>query len=115
MCKSAPSAQARGMAGRGNPYAFPLPSPRPLAASDPAEVAGLVDRLAVETGLAHRLRGACGFWRSDRGDGDGKGGRVLWQRFRIRKKDSDFAKLDLNEFAFATLRSVGCITEMKPR
>jgi hypothetical protein len=36
--KEVPSVSGSRNGGQGNPYAFPLPSPRPLAASDPAKV-----------------------------------------------------------------------------
>ena len=66
------SAQAPGMAPGVDPFRIPLPCVGSLATLGPAKVVGLVNRMPVDSGLAHRLWGACGFRRSDRRDGDGK-------------------------------------------
>ena len=60
---------------QGIPSASPLPLPRIARRLWPRQSRGPGECQGMDRRLAHRLWGACGCWRSDRGDGDGKGSR----------------------------------------
>jgi hypothetical protein len=70
--KEALSASSSRNGGQGKPLRIPLPLPRTLAASDPAKVVSLAITWSSPSAWPTDFGRACGCWRSDRGDGDGK-------------------------------------------